>query len=426
MIWDQLLFAALLLGFGVLIAKRVHFIRRCIMQGRSFRSRVAVSRRWRNLLLVALGQQRMFSRFWPALFHLFIYVGFLLINVFLVEVICDGLWGAHRMFSELLGSFYVYMLSGVECLVVLVLCACVVFLWRRNLRKIGRLSHADLRGWPKWDANLILSIEILLMGAILYMNAADTILQQRIGGEVYPRVGAFFVSQSLIPSIDSLSTSSLQWIERSCWWFHVMGVLGFAYYVTYSKHMHIVLAFPNTYYAPLSPAGVSEPLSRVREEIRAMQEGSAPPQVDASEPLGARDVNDLSWKQLLEAFTCTECGRCTDVCPAQASGKKLSPRKIMMDTRDRATERASAPDLQKTLLFDYIQLEEINACTSCQACIEACPIQINPMDIILSLRQYVAMETDKSPSDWQRMFANVENNHAPWQFPAHSRADWSK
>ena len=425
--WSQIIFASLLLGFGWLLRKRVLFIRSALLLGRPFSIKSSRLQKWRNMLLVAFGQKRMFSRPWPALFHLFIYLGFLLINLAVAEIVLDGLLGQHRVLYPLLGKVYVGLFNFLETAMLLVVVSCVVFLWRRNVSRVWRLTRPELKGWPTLDANVILLIEILLMGAILYMHAADALLQKRMSAPRYPEVGAFFFSQWLMPSISSLSTTTLLWIERSCWWFHIVGILSFAYYITYSKHLHIFFAFPNTYYASSLPSGVSEPLKRIEVEVKAMLSGADPPDT-SSERLGAEDVTDLSRKQLLEAFACTECGRCSDVCPAYRSGKLLSPRKIMMDVRDRATEvvadRASAE--KKSFLGDYVQLEEINACTTCQACIEACPVQINPMSIILSLRQYVAMETDQSPIEWQQMYANVETNGAPWKFSAHLRADWQK
>ena len=426
--WSQIIFVALLLSFGLLIRRRALFLRDCILLGRSSLSRSNPSHRWRNMILVAFGQKRMFSQLWPALFHFFIYVGFILINLGVAEVILDGLLGRHRVLYPLLGEVYVVLFSFLEVLVLLVILSCVVFLWRRNVSRIARLTRSELQGWPLLDANLILLIELLLMAAILYMNASDVLLQKRIGSPQYPEVGAFLVSQWLLPLLSSLSTNELLWMERSCWWFHIVGVLSFAYYITYSKHLHIFFAFPNTYYASSVPSGVSEPIERVKSEVRAIIKGTEPPQATSNEQFGAKDVTDLSRKQLLEAFTCTECGRCSDVCPAHMSGKLLSPRKIMMSVRDRTTEVAAKKDKEKrkSLFGDYIQIEEINACTTCQACIEACPVQINPMEIILSLRQYVAMETDQSPSEWQQMYASIETNGAPWKFPSHTRADWQR
>ena len=377
--WSQVIFIVLLLGCLVLIRQRVLFIRKCILQGRSFKIKGDRRQRWKQLIWIALGQKRMFSRPWAAVFHFFIYIGFILINVFLLEVIWDGISGDHRSFAKLWPAAYPHMISFIEWLAVLVVLACVVFLIRRGFGQVPRLAHTELRGWPKWDAYFILLIEVLLISAILYMNAADTVLQQRVGAPLYPEVGVFSVSQWL--SVSTLSTSSLIILERSCWWIHVFGVLAFAYYITYSKHMHIVLAFPNTYYASLQPSSVSDPMPEVAAAIDAMQSTAPGPEAEPTGRLGAKDVHDLSWQQLLSAFSCTECGRCTDVCPAQQSGKQLSPRKIMMDIRDRATARVKNPESeeQKSLLFDYIQPEELHACTTCQACVEACPILINPI-----------------------------------------------
>lgn len=429
---EQIAFAIVLLTAGYFIFRRVRFIRGNIFRGRRAEITGNSGQRFRNLLLIAFGQKKMFKKPVPAVLHLFLYVGFLVINIEVLEFIIDGLLGTHRVFSPYLGSFYTVLMNIFEFLAVAVLVSCVLFLIRRNVIKIRRFWMYEMTSWPRLDANIILLTEIALMTAILTMNAADQILQGT--NPAYPPTGHLFFSSMLIPLVSSLSESSLIAIERIAWWFHIAGILGFAIYITYSKHLHIFMSFPNTWYARLGPRGQMNNMPVVTGEVRVML-GLAEADASSPEPgkFGARDVNDLTWNMLMGAYTCTECGRCTAECPANQTGKKLSPRKIMMDTRDRMEEvgnslRHGGPGLAdgKALLHDYISKEEINACTSCQACVEACPVQINPLEIIVELRRYVTMEESGAPPSWNSMYQNVETNFAPWKFSPGDRFNWAR
>lgn len=381
--------------------------------------------RWRNVLLVALGQQKMFKNWIPAVLHLFIYLAFVVTQVELIEIFIDGLSGSHRFFAPALGGFYTFVISFIEILSALAFVATVVFLARRNLLRLPRFWKAEMKGWPFRDANLILLGEIILIIGIFSMNGADKVLQSR-GLEHYHTTGAFAMSSWLGPALfGNMSDSALIAVERFGWWLHALTVFGFICYLPYSKHLHILLAFPNTWYARLAPKGEMENMPEIQKEVRIMM-GLDQPDENTSADLpefGANDVFSLSRLNILQAYSCTECGRCTAACPANLTGKKLSPRKVMMDVRDRADEVGLKIETEKTepgnyndgkSLFDRITPEELHACTTCNACVEACPVLINPLDIILKMRRYEILTLSAGPGDWLPMFNAIENNGAAW------------
>ena len=429
---QQVLFGLVLIAAFLMIRKRVLKIKSNINLGRDFEISGDSTERWKTMFLVAFGQQKMFKKLIPAFFHFLIYAGFLIINIEVLEFILDGVLGTHRVFAPALGSFYTVLMNIFELLAVLVMVSCVIFLIRRNVFRVARFQSAEMTSWPKLDANLILIIEIILMLAILTMNAADQLLQGTV--ESYTFTGKLFFSSMLIPLFQGITDSTLIIIERSAWWFHIIGILAFALYVTYSKHLHIFMAFPNTFFSNLTAKGKISNMDEVTNEVKMML--GVP--VESPEPpaevgrFGAKDVNDLTWKNLMDAYSCTECGRCTSECPANLTGKKLSPRKIMMDTRDRVEDLGKAQkgneitDDGKSLLGDYISKEEINACTSCNACTEACPVNIDPLSIILQLRRYVSLEESGAPASWNAMFSNIETNFSPWKFAPTDRFNWAK
>ncbi|RDB07023.1 (Fe-S)-binding protein [Runella aurantiaca] len=435
---QQLLFVAALGLTSWLISKRIGIIKKTIQLGKAVDRTDRPAERLSTMLRVAFAQKKMFDRPIVGLMHFVIYAGFLLINVEVLEIVLDGVFGTHRLFAPLLGDFYPILINFFEFLAVGVLAVCVIFLIRRNITKVERLQptrHRELNGWPALDANTILGIEIVLMLAILSMNAADSLLQER-GAEHYPLVGGFFFSGFLQPIFTNLSDGALVAVERVAWWAHILGIFGFALYVTYSKHLHIFLAFPNTYFTNLTPKGEMSNMPDITKEVKIMLGLEQP---DANEVpaeigrFGAKDVADLSWKNLMDAYSCTECGRCTSACPANITGKKLSPRKIMMDTRDRLEDvgknmlanGGEFKDDGKSLLGDYISEEEILACTTCNACVQECPVLINPLEIILQLRRYKIMDEAQAPGSWNGMFNNLETNQAPWKFSPDDRFNWA-
>lgn len=393
--------------------------------------------RWRNMLLKSFGQQKMFKRPIPALLHLTVYLGFIIINVEVLEIVIDGVFGTHRVFAPL-GGLYNFLIGAFEILAILVIVAVIIFWLRRNILKLLRFNMPEMKGWPKNDANIILYFEMVLMSAFLTMNAADYKLQLLKYGHYHFKdgiVGSFPVSH-FIANLLPTDPHTLVMIERGAWWFHIIGILIFLNYLYFSKHFHILLAFPNTFYAKLPPLAKFENLESVKNEVALMMDPNADPyaapveQAEEPDRFGAKDIFDLERIYLLNAYTCTECGRCTDVCPANQTGKKLSPRKIMMDVRDRMEEvgknidkNGSFIDDGKSLL-DYISKEELWACTTCNACVEECPVENDPLDIIIAVRQYLVMEESAAPAELNMTFSNIENNGAPWQYSQMDRLNW--
>ena len=426
---------ALVLGIGY-FTKNVKKLIRNIRLGKDVDRSDNKSERLNNMIRIALGQSKMVRRPIAGFLHVIVYVGFIIINIEVLEIIIDGIFGTHRIFA-FLGGFYDFLIGSFEILALLVFVSVIIFWIRRNAINIARFK--SLKGWPKNDGNNILYFEMVLMGLFLTMNAADLQLQE-LGADHYIKAGAYPVSQYIAPLFEGMSQGTLLIVERAAWWLHILGILVFLNYLYFSKHLHILLAFPNTYYANLKPQGQFDNLEAVTNEVMLMMDPSADPFAAAPEgeeeavpeKFGASDVMDLNWVQLLNAYTCTECGRCTSECPANQTGKKLSPRKIMMDTRDRLEEvgknidkNGSFEDDGKQLLNDYITTEELWACTSCNACVEACPVSINPLSIIMDMRRYLVMEQSAAPSDLNNMMSNIENNGAPWPFNQMDRANWA-
>lgn len=428
-----LIFLALLGTAGFLFYKKAALIKKTILLGKSEIQYNEPGRRWKQVLLLAFGQKKMFKNPLVAFLHLIIYAGFIIINLEVLEIIIDGITGKHRVFLPFIGSYYSLFINVFEVLAFSVTVVCVIFLVRRNILYIKRLASNDLSGWPKTDANLILAVEIVLMSLFFLMNGADQALQN-VQAPHYEPTGSFTVSSMLVPSLSSLSIETLVLIERSAWWMHIIGILAFLNYLPYSKHLHIVLAFPSAYYSALEPAGKMKNMPSVQNEVLyAMDPTKAPTDDAPPTTFGAKDIFDLNWKSLMEAYSCTECGRCSAACPATTTGKLLSPRKIMMATRDRLEEVAqnisqntSFVDDQKSLLHNYISVEELRACTTCNACVEACPVSLSPLDIIMELRRSLIMEESNAPSEWNNTFSNIENNFAPWKFSPEDRENWAK
>ena len=427
---DNILFAIILaIGIGF-FAKNVKKLKRNINLGHDVNRTDNPSARWANMAMIALGQSKMVKKPIAGLLHIIVYAGFIIINLEVLEIIIDGLLGTHRIFS-FLGGFYGFLIGSFEILAVLVLVAVIIFWIRRNIIRLKRFASSDLKGAPKRDADIILYFEIVLMSLFLIMNATDLHFQAMNSGNI--------ISQYINPWFSSLDLAQVEAIEMIAWWIHIIGILVFLNYLYYSKHLHILLAFPNTYFADLNPKGQFDNLESVTKEVKLMMDPNANP--FAAQPVdenavpskfGASDVQDLNWVQLLNAYTCTECGRCTSSCPANLTGKKLSPRKIMMDTRDRmeevgrnidANKGVFVPD-NKSLLNDYITAEELWACTSCNACVEECPVNISPLSIIMDMRRYLVMEQSAAPQSLNAMMTNIENNGAPWQYNQQDRLNW--
>ena len=427
---EIIIFSILLVsGFGW-FAYNVSKVRYNILLGRDVDRSGNAKDRWKTMLLVAFGQKKMITKPIAAFLHLTLYVAFVITQIELIEIIADGVTGEHRVFRSALGGFYTFTISFIEVLTLLAFIGTVAFLARRNLLKLPRFTMAELKGWPTRDANLILLMEIVLIVCIFTMNGADEAMQE----ESYGFLISSFVGATVF---NGMSQDTLHVLESVGWWGHFLMVLTFMNYLPYSKHFHIFLAFPNTYYSNLEKKGKLSNMAAVTNEVKLMLDPSADPYAtpvsDVSPSrFGAKDVTDLTWKNLLDAYTCTECGRCTSSCPANITGKKLSPRKIMMDTRDRLVEigelkRKNGNDYEdgKSLIGDYITEEEIWACTSCNACVQECPINIDPLSIIIDLRRYLVMEESKMPTELTGMLTNIENNGAPWQFSPSDRLNWA-
>lgn len=428
----NIVFVLALVGACLYFAKNVGKIRRNIMLGKDINRNDKKSDRWNTMLRVAFGQSKMTVKPVAGILHIIVYAGFVLINIEVLEIVLDGIFGTHRIFAEPLGGLYTTAINFFEILALAVLVACVIFLWRRNVSKIERFHKPEMKGWPFKDANTILYIEIALMLALLLMNAVESQIPEYADHK-------YVISQFLAPIFGGVQPAQAAYLMHFFWWIHILGILAFLNYLPYSKHFHIILAFPNTWYSNLNAKGKFPNMESVTKEVKMMMDPSAdpyaaPPEADPNaqpERFGAKDVTDLNWVNLMNAYSCTECGRCTAECPANLTGKQLSPRKIMMDTRDRLEEvganidkNGAFQDDNKTLLDNYITREELWACTSCNACVQACPVNIDPLSIILQMRQYLVMEESAAPQELNIMMTNVENNGAPWQFSQMDRANW--
>jgi heterodisulfide reductase subunit C len=434
---QQILFV-LIAGVAIwFFSKKIKEIHRNILLGKAEDHCDNKAQRWRNVLLLAFGQKKMFRNPLVAVMHFVIYAGFIIINIEVLEIFLDGVFGTHRLFARPLGNYYSFLINGFEFLAVGVIAVCIVFLLRRNAIRLKRFISKDLNGWPRSDANYILIAEIILMCLFLTLNGSDTLLQKR-AIEHYSGffTGDFVFSRLLHPLLNGLSDGTLIGIERFCWWMHIVGIFVFLNYLPWSKHLHILLAFPNAYFTRLQPIGKMKNMPEIQNEVLyAMQpELASTGDADGNQKrFGAKDVFDLSWRNLLDAYSCTECGRCSVACPATQTGKLLSPRKIMMDTRDRIeavgkniNANKEFKEDGKSLLRDYISEEELRACTACNACVKECPVSISPLEIILQLRRYLVMEESSAPQEWNMMFSNTENNFAPWKFSPDERDGWIK
>ncbi len=421
----NIIFSTILLisiGFFVRNLKR---LRRNINLGRGQTEPINNKpQRWRNMIRIALGQSKMVRRPIAGVLHIVVYLGFIIINIELIEIIIDGVFGTHRIFSSM-GVFYGFLIGSFEIFAVLVLISVLIFWFRRNLIRLKRFYELKMIGWPKLDADLILYFEIVLMSLFLLMNATDVEFQNMNNGNV--------ISGMIYPYFTEFSIESLHVFERTFWWLHIIGILIFLNYLYYSKHLHIILAFPNTFYGSLENKGKLNNMNSVTNEVNIMLGKSNESEISEDVNFGASDVKDLSWLQLLNAYSCTECGRCTNSCPANITGKKLSPRKIMMDIRDRIEEVGKIIDLNgsfvddnKKLIGDYISEEELWACTSCNACVEECPISINPLSVIMDMRRYLIMENSSAPGELNNMMSNIENNGAPWPYNQQDRLNWNE
>ncbi|MDB4170977.1 MAG: (Fe-S)-binding protein [Polaribacter sp.] len=432
---SNVLFGVLLIiGIGFFV-NNIQKLFRNIKLGKSINRNDNKLQRFKNMAMIALGQSKMVKRPFSGFLHIIVYIGFVIINIEVLEIVVDGLLGTHRVFQPYLGdAFYGFLIGVFEVLAALVFIAVVLFWLRRNVANIKRFLSKEMTGWPKRDGNLILYFEMVLMSLFIIMNATDTAFQEAGVGNI--------VSQFVAPFFEGYAPETIHTIERAAWWIHIIGILVFLNYLFYSKHLHILLAFPNTYFGNLKPKGQFPNSEAVSKEVQLMMDPSADPyaipdesaEEEVSEKFGASDVADLSWVQLLNAYTCTECGRCTSACPASLTGKELSPRSIMMKTRDRLEEvgrnidqnKGTFKDDGKQLLNDYISPEELWACTSCNACVEECPVSIDPLSIIMDMRKYLVMEQSAAPQELNMMMTNIENNGAPWQYNQQDRLNWAK